>query len=397
MTKQELDAMLGDVESDRVERKECVSDGDRIRQAICAFANDLPNHREPGVLFVGVDDKGRPTGLPITDQLLQTLASMRSDGNILPLPSLTVQKRRLRGHDVAVVSVQPSDAPPVRFRGAVWIRIGPRRGIASPDDERRLNEKRRFRDVPPDIRPVCSASLADLDDLLFQRVYVPAAVSPDVMEQNDRSVEHQLLAAKFAHPGPPVCPTVLGILAVGKSPTDWIAGDYVQFVRIDGTSLSDPVQSATELRGPLCDQLTQLDELLKLNIHAPVDFTSGPTELRTPDYPLVALQQITRNAVLHRSYENTNAPVRLYWFADRVEVQNPGGPFGQVTRENFGQPGACDYRNPNLAAVMKELGYVQRFGMGIAMAREAMSRNGNPPIEFQVEDSFVAAILRRRP
>ena len=110
----------------------------------------------------------------------------------------------------------------------------------------------------------------------------------------------------------------------------------------------------------------------------------------------MALQQITRNAVLHRSYENTNSPARIYWFSDRVEVQNPGGPYGSVTRSNFGNPGVSDYRNPNLAAVMKELGYVQRFGMGIALARKEMRHNGNPPPEFQVEDTHVAVILRRR-
>jgi ATP-dependent DNA helicase RecG len=137
--------------------------------------------------------------------------------------------------------------------------------------------------------------------------------------------------------------------------------------------------------------------VLKVNIQTSVDFTSSSVEVRTPDYPLVALQQIARNAILHRSYENTNAPVRLYWFNDRVEIQNPGGPYGQVTIRNFGNPGAYDYRNPNLAAVMKELGYVQRFGFGIATARLELDKNGNPPLEFQPEASHVAAIIRKRP
>ncbi len=332
----------------------------------------------------------------MTEQLLITLSNMRSDGNILPFPSMTVQKRSFKGSEMAVVIVEPSVAPPVRFKGTAWVRVGPRRGIASPDDERRLSEKRRYRDLPADVRPMPSASTDALDVLLFQRVYLPSAVSDEVLDQNARSVEQQLLAARFAHPGPPVVPTVLGILTVGRCPTDWVPGDYIQFLRIDGQAITDPVQSARELRGPLPDMLSDLDELLKINIHTTIDVTSGPIEVQRPDYPLVALQQIVRNAVLHRSYENTNAPVRLYWYGDRVEVQNPGGPYGQVTRANFGQPGACDYRNPNLAAVMKELGYVQRFGMGIALARQAMAANGNPPLEFQVEDSHVAVVLRRR-
>jgi len=118
-------------------------------------------------------------------------------------------------------------------------------------------------------------------------------------------------------------------------------------------------------------------------------------ELRHPDYPIAALQQLTRNAILHRNYEGTNAPVRISWFNDRIEIQNPGGPFGQVTRQNFGQEGLTDYRNPNLAAAMKDLGYVQRFGLGIQIARKELAKNGNPPLEFAIEDSRVLAIVRR--
>lgn len=396
MTDVELESLLLDSESDRVERKSLLSDGGKIRQAICAFANDLPDHRSPGVLFVGVDDKGAPTPCPITDQLLQTLASMRDDGRILPLPSMDVLRKSLNGIDVAVVLVHPSSSPPVKYNGTTWIRSGPRRGIANADDERRLSEKRRFRDLPIDIQPVPSAGLDALNEHLFRNAYLPTAVSAEVLRENQRSIEHQLVAVKFAHPGPPASPTILGLLSVGISPSDWVPGAYVQFVRMDGTQLADPIQAAKEVRGPLPELLKDLDDLARINIQTSVNFTSARTEVKTPDYPLSAIQQILRNAIMHRSYEFTNAPVRFYWFRDRIEIQNPGGPFGQVTKANFGQPGRSDYRNPNLAAVMKELGYVQRFGFGIATAREAMKQNGNPEIVFQVEDSHVSVILRSR-
>ncbi|MDZ7754467.1 MAG: ATP-binding protein [Gammaproteobacteria bacterium] len=397
MTKEQLEALLDEIESDRAERTQSSNNGDKFRQAVCAFANDLPDHQQPGVLFVGVGDNGQPTGLEITDQLLLNLAAMRGDGNIVPFPSLDVQKLNLKGYDMAVVIVHPSSSPPVRFKGSVWIRSGPRKGIANADDERRLNEKRRYRDLPADIRPFQDAGLDQLDDFLFRRTYLPNSVSTEVIEQNQRSLEDQLAAAKFAHPGPPLCSTMLGLLTVGKSPADWIACAYIQFVRIDGEHLGDPVRNQREVRGPLPDLLEEVEDLIKNNIQSSADFTSGVTEVRTPDYPVVALQQLVRNAVLHRTYENTNAPVRVYWFNDRVEIQNPGGPFGQVTKEDFGQPGANDYRNPNLAGVMKELGYVQRFGYGIALARREMEKNGSPLPEFQVEDNHIAVILRRRP
>lgn len=84
LTPQELQPLLNDIESDRVERTTSASNTDKFAQAVCAFANDLPNHRQPGYLVVGVDDKGIPAGLQVTDQLLQNLGALRSDGNIQP-------------------------------------------------------------------------------------------------------------------------------------------------------------------------------------------------------------------------------------------------------------------------------------------------------------------------
>jgi ATP-dependent DNA helicase RecG len=53
LTDNELEALLNDIESDRAERKESWA-GDAPEkgpQAICAFANDLPNHQKPGGAF----------------------------------------------------------------------------------------------------------------------------------------------------------------------------------------------------------------------------------------------------------------------------------------------------------------------------------------------------------
>ncbi len=90
-----------DIESDMVERKESWGGNapETGRQAVCAFANDLPDHRTSGVLFVGAQDSGEPSELSITDALLRTLSDIRTDGNILPPPSLAVEKRTLRGHE----------------------------------------------------------------------------------------------------------------------------------------------------------------------------------------------------------------------------------------------------------------------------------------------------------
>ncbi len=126
------------------------------------------------------------------------------------------------------------------------------------------------------------------------------------------------------------------------------------------------------------------------------DVTGGPTEVRHPDYPIVALQQLVRNAVMHRNYETSNAPVRVYWFSDRIEVHSPGGPYGQVNEQNFGRPGMTDYRNPIIAEAMKAMGFVQRFGMGFPLIRKALEENSNPALEIDCGPTAVLATVRRR-
>ncbi|MFH0907474.1 MAG: ATP-binding protein [bacterium] len=399
LTDKELESLLCDMESDRAERKEAWAGDapDKGCQAICAFANDLPNHQKPGVLFVGARDDGTPAAIEVTDRLLLTLADTRSNGNIIPPPTLTVEKRVLKGAEMAVVTVWPADAPPVSYKGRIWIRTGPRRGYASPQDERILNEKRRHRDRPFDVHPVAACPLAELNRIVFENEYLPRAIAGDVLKANERTYEERLAScAMIASVEDPV-PTVLGILTLGRSPRTWVPCDFIQFLRIQGVEWGGPIIDSEEIDGTLDLMLSRLDDKLKAHNMTAVDFISESREVRKSPYPLSALQQIARNAVMHRSYEGTNAPVRAYWFDDRIEITSPGGPYGIVTPENFGRPGINDYRNPQLAAVMKNLGFAQGFGFGIGQARKALKENGNPPPEFDVKPTIVLATIRKAP
>ncbi|MCY3844199.1 MAG: putative DNA binding domain-containing protein, partial [Acidobacteria bacterium] len=343
-----LTAMMADLESDLVERKESLRGDapDKIRQAVCAFANDLPDHGRPGVVLVGVRDDGQPARADITEGILLQLADIKTDGNIVPPPTMTVETRRLAGAPVAVVTTWPSDSPPVRCRGRVWIRVGPRRALASAQDERVLNEKRRHRDPHFDARRVPAARLTDLSLRRFEEDYLPSAVDAETLAANDRSTAERLAAAKMIASADDPIPTVGGILVLGKRPQDFLPGAYAQFLRIAGTEFGDPVTDTEICRGAVADVVRRLDDKVIAHNRTSVDFLSGPVEKRSSTYPLDAVQQIVRNAVMHRTYEGTNAPTHVYWFDDRIEISSPGGPYGAVNAENFGQPGVVDYRNP---------------------------------------------------
>lgn len=389
-TQAELEALMRELESDRAERKRSAADRSGIRRNLCAFANDLPGRGAPGVIFIGVEDDGRCAGLPIDDRLLRDLAAMRDDGNILPQPSMGVEKRRIDGCDVAAVVVQPSRDTPVRYKGRVWIKVGPTVREASAEEERRLAERRRAGDLPFDLRPGAADGIDDLDVDFVRAHYLPNAIANEVLERNRRPLDEQLRSLRLLAGDRP---TWGALLAFGRDPQRWAPGAWVQFLRIDGPTVTDPIRDQKALTGRLDDVLRKLDELFALAVSARTTVAGEPREARRPDYPVDALRQLAWNAVMHRSYEGTHAPSRVYWYSDRIEITNPGGLYGRMTPENFGS-GATDYRNPLVAEIMHHLGFGQRFGLGVPLAGEALKDNGNPPAAFDFQPSQIAVTLR---
>ena len=376
-------------ESLLVERKEGLSNGRAIRKTICAFANDLAASGEPGVIFVGLKDNGECAGITVDDALLVKLANMRADGSILPMPSLNVEKKIIQDCELAAIVVAPSPDTPVRYDGRVWIKVGPTVQQASPQEENQLAEKRRSADLPFD-RRASSATVKELDLDYFANTYLPNAIAPDVLARNARAAQEQLRSLHLVMDDHP---TYGGLMACGRDTRAWLPGAYIQFLRFAGTAMTDAIQDQKALVGKLEDVLRQLDDLFRRNISIATDITSRDREIRRPDYPLAALQQLARNAVMHRSYEGTNAPIRIHWFTDRIEITNPGGLYGAVTPNNLGQ-GVTDYRNPLIAESMHHLGFAQRFGMGLPTARQTLRDNGNPPLQFQFPDLHFAVSVR---
>jgi len=142
IAKEEILELLKSTESYRVERTISTGNMDKFCEAICAFANDMPASRKNGYLIIGANDDGSIAGMKVDDALLKKIAGIRSDGNILPLPTMSVERFTFPEGDLLVAEVRPSDLPPVRYRGRVFIRIGPRRDIATEAEEIILTERR---------------------------------------------------------------------------------------------------------------------------------------------------------------------------------------------------------------------------------------------------------------
>ena len=391
----DLRTLLSDLESDRVERTLSTTDTEKFCQAICAFANDMPANNCPGYLVIGVRNDGKVEGVDVTDKVLLQLSNYADSGQIVPLPSMTVQKMSLAEGNVAIVEVRPSDIPPIRYRGRVWIRRGPRKAIANEQEERILTEKRIHHARTFDLRPCNGCSGDDLALDLFQLTYRNAAVAPEIIADNKRDMFLQMASLGFWC-SVEACATNAGAILFGQDPLNWFPGAAIQYVRYRGDALDTDVLDERRFEGDLITVLRELDGFLRtLFPSKPESVSSLKEENRTP-YPMLAIRELLMNAVMHRDYES-NAPIRFYWFSDRIEIQNAGGLYGAVTPETF--PDQNDYRNPKIAEAMKTLGYVNTFGRGIARSQRYLHENGNPPAEFKIDEPgyFLATVREAAP
>ena len=390
----DIDVLLVDLESFRIERTESLNDTDKFRKAICAFANDMPGSGLPGHLFVGVDKKGKPTGAKIDERLLENLSSQRDNGNIVPIPTMHVFKAAHAGVDIAVVEVQPSDMPPVRYKQTVWIRTGPSADRATAEQERRLEERRVDRAKTWDTQACREASLDDLALDLFTLNYLPSGVSREVLDENNRTVEEQLGSLRFFHKKLNA-PTNAAVVLFGKDPLSFFPGAYVQYVKYDGPSQSDTPLNERRISGDFLNVMRDLDRLAKEVANNRPVRRADLSEDTVSDYPDLALHELFINAVVHRNYGGSTTPVSINHFSDRIEIQNPGSLYGDLTKEQF--PDGTAYRNPVLAEAAKTLGFANRFGRGIALAESLLQKNGSPKLEYVVGENHLAMIVRKHP
>lgn len=260
---QDLRELLDDLESDRVERIISTTDTDKFCEAICAFANDMPANSRPGYLVIGAADRdGAVVGVAVTDKLLQQLSHYADSGQIVPLPSITVQKMSLAEGDLAVVEVRPSDMPPVRYRGRVWIRRGPRKAIANEQEERVLTERRTHHARSFDLRPCKGCGRDDLVLDLFQLTYRNAAIAPELIEENERDLLLQMASLGFWCPGE-ACATNAGAILFAQELLNWFPGAAIQYVRYEGDGLDTDPLDERRFTGDLITVLRELDGFLR--------------------------------------------------------------------------------------------------------------------------------------
>jgi len=212
------------------------------------------------------------------------------------------------------------------------------------------------------------------------------------------SYEELLLARRFVrHQNNELKFTVAAVLLFTKFPTAFIPSAKVRFFRYEGieaqvgTSMNISKQKTFE--GPLPKLIensrafisTQLREFTAL------DKNTGKF-VSVPEYPPFAWQEGVINAIVHRAYNIHGDDIKIFMFDDRIEVHSPGKFLNIVTTENIKDTRYS--RNPKVARVLTELGWVRELNEGVKRIYRDMEHYFLEDPIYKETNTNVVLILR---
>lgn len=188
-------------------------------------------------------------------------------------------------------------------------------------------------------------------------------------------------------------PTVAGLLLFGGQPEQFVRGARITAARFGGSQIADSFVKE-DIGGTLPEQIQRAETFLHDHLRRDVQITRSMTRYERLEYPMEAVRELVVNAVCHRDYSITGDDIRLFLFADRLEVISPGRLPGPVTVDNIQDERFS--RNPIIVQILSDLGFIERIGYGVDRVIALMESNGFPAPEFTETAGGFRAILRAR-
>jgi ATP-dependent DNA helicase RecG len=216
-----------------------------------------------------------------------------------------------------------------------------------------------------------------------------------------RLTQEELLARVGAIGDAAKCqPTLTGILLFGRDPQQFYPSYTITFLHFAGLSAGAPGSGEPlyldnrEFRGTLPAMIEAARATIyeKLGKRAVLD---GFVRQDVPEYPEFAYREAIVNAISHRDYSLQGSFIQVRLFADRLEVQSPGGLGGHLTVDNIVYEQYT--RNPHIVRLLEQQGYVERRGLGVDQMIRSMSEAGHHPPIFENRGSSFWVTLKSGP
>lgn len=397
MTRDELLEAIAEVqrhqsELDNIEVKSALHGTPRrIYEPLSAFANRTGG----GLLLFGLDEgqNFEVCGGGDAHRLQSEISDVAADQMEPALrPEFTVGE--VEGKTVVAVEV-PEVSAEVRpchyktpgLQGGSYIRVG--------NSNRRMTDYEIFGYVSARQQPrfdeeiIDQGTLEDLDhERLEQYVRRLRQLRPQATFLSRPFEDILTQLGVVARVGGTVRPTLAGLLVFGIYPQRFEPQLVVTYLQFYGTTETEKTPRGErfldnrKFEGTIPDMVERTVNHILANIRRS-SLIEGLWRRDIPEYPEEAVREAVINAVAHRDYSSfvRGSYIQVRLFADRLEIQSPGGLYGNVTEETLEQEQST--RNRVLVRLMEDLQLVENRGSGISTMIEAMRAATLEPPRFQ--------------
>lgn len=245
-----------------------------------------------------------------------------------------------------------------------------------------------------DAFPVAQASLSDLN-LERIKAHIANARERDKLDEDfTKTDDIQIFLQRFGcviWRNGEFVPTAAGILMFGHRPQFFFPHADVGLGHFPGTvPTTIDAFHLQRYGGVLTEQIDEVEKYLWQQTRRGFTVGEGARRVEQPEYPRAVIRELTVNAIAHRNYNISGQYIRVSMFADRIEWISPGGLPPGITLDNILHEQIA--RNPTIAELLWQAGYIERFGLGLDTCMQELRRAGLP--ELKLIDSGVSFTAR---
>ena len=239
---------------------------------------------------------------------------------------------------------------------------------------------------------VAGASLEDLD-LQEVEKHLDYASRSNRYAGEARDAHEFLLEQRAAvNDGASLVPTVAGLLVFGRSPQRYLPHATVSLAHYHGNEInSGDVKHIHEYAGNVAQQVDRVVAYLNDSMKHGYALDGSAQRQEKPQYPALALRELTVNAIAHRDYTIEESAIRISMFRNRIDWSSPGNLPEGVTIETILEHQYA--RNKNLLRLLFQRSYVEKIGQGLDTVFVECKKLGlDPPVMRETGASFIIGI-----
>ena len=357
-----------------------------LADEFAAFANT-----DGGIILCGVTDSGDVQGMSRDrmDRLEMLLVEICTD-TIKPPICPTILRREIEEAKPFLLVEVPQGYALHNSPGGSYHRIGSTKRQMTTDEQLRLAQQRaQARFLWFDKQSVPGTGFGSLDESLWKPLLSAegAAVPELALEKMGllTSDENGIMRA-----------TVAGILLCCLSPEEWLPNACISATCYRGKDQASGQIDAQIITGPLNRQIAEAVTFAVRNMR--VGSYKDPARTDLPQYSERVLFEAIVNAVVHRDYSIRGSRIRLSMFADRIEINSPGGLPNTLTIDSMNVRQST--RNEALASILGRIPvedihgsgerqfFMERRGDGVpTIFRETEALSGKRPMYRLIDNS----------